>query len=55
MSDAKHLEPFRNSDGSTSAEGQRNAGLYEKQMGYRPSRQQPHETYEAYMARINAA
>jgi len=54
MADQNHLDPFRNTDDSTSAEGQRNAGLYEKQQGYQPSPQQSWESHEAYMGRINA-
>lgn len=54
MSDYNYLDTFRNQDGSTSQSGQTNAGIYEQQQGYTPAPQQPHESSEAYVQRINS-
>ena len=54
MSDNTNLDPFRNPCGGTSYEGQRNAGLWEKQTGVTPSPQQSWESHEAHITRINS-
>jgi hypothetical protein len=48
------LDYFRNSDGSTSYDGQRNAGRSEADRGFaQPSTQQSWEGYDAYNTRVN--
>jgi len=51
MSDNKELDPFRDPNGATSWQGQRNAGEWERKEGYTPSPQQSWETAEAYRIR----
>jgi hypothetical protein len=54
MADHDYLDSFRNQDGSTSQQGQTNAGLYERQQNYTPAPQQPWESNDAYIQRINS-
>jgi len=51
MSD--HLKSFQNSNGSTSQQGQLNAGAFEHSQGWKPAAQQPWESADAYTTRVN--
>jgi len=48
-----YLKSFLNSDGSTSHQGQSNAGAFEHSQGWRPAPQQQWESAEAHAARVN--
>ena len=55
MADNKNLNNFRNSNGSTSEAGQKNAGDWERKTygSDKQSGQQSWESWEAYQKRIN--
>lgn len=48
------LKSFLNPNGSTSSEGQKNAGAWEAKNYSQPAAQQPHESWAAYSARIDS-
>ena len=49
------FKSFTNTDGSTSYDGQQNAGRTESNLGYQqPSNQQSHESADAYNTRVNS-
>lgn len=54
MADYDYLDTFRNQDGSTSPQGQTNAGTFERDRGYTPAPQQSWESHDAYIQRINS-
>ncbi len=47
------LRSFLNSDGSTSHQGQSNAGAFEHSQGWQPASQQSWEDAQAHAARVN--
>ena len=51
MSD--YLKSFLNSNGSTSHQGQSNAGAFEHSQGWQPAAQQSWESSDAYATRVN--
>lgn len=51
MSD--YLKSFLNPNGTTSWQGQVNAGTHEFNSGFKPAGQQPHESADAYNTRVN--
>jgi hypothetical protein len=53
MTDNPDLDTFRNDDGSTSYEGQQNAGTFERTTYSQPSPQQSWESYEAFRTRVD--
>lgn len=54
MSDSNDLDGFRNTDGTTSAGGQRQAGQWEAQRGYSLAPQQSWEDRIDYENRMRA-
>jgi len=51
MSD--YLKSFLNPNGSTSHQGQSNAGAFEHSQGWKPAAQQSWESADAYATRVN--
>ena len=47
------LKSFLNSDGSTSHQGQSNAGAFEHSQGWQPAPQQPWESSDAHATRVH--
>lgn len=52
----EEIKPFLTSNGETSSDGQKQLGVYERQTRYNGEQapQQPWESYDAYVARINS-
>jgi hypothetical protein len=54
MGDYSYLDPFRESNGSFSEAGSKNAGIFEKEKFGQHAPQQPNEPYDAYIKRVNS-